>query len=191
MKEMEISIGFGEKKHVNDNELTVASPVSQYEGVLAPGVADHEAIHGVLDGDPYMMSIMPSNDYEGVTIPSRHSAEAAIGPHALGHDGTGWDRRVAVATGENVGAAESATKSNIVRLDHRRRAVRGALTIHGTLFNGDFRKVIKEADDKKADRDNGVIDLFVWKKSGQKFSFKAPVINNAVKISPDDERLVA
>lgn len=70
---------------------------------IQPGTtADHEAIHSAL-GDVEHVTIIPGPGYGGLTRLRRGSILAALGPHAMGAHGTGWDVRVAQAMGHRGG----------------------------------------------------------------------------------------
>jgi hypothetical protein len=179
----EIYMPVGQTASVEGNTISTVDPRSRFDAVEPSSKSIHETIHGVLDGDPQLMTIIPGKDYEGLTIPKNNpSAKAAIGPYVMGHKGTGHDLMVAAASGENLQAAAKEAKSEVERKKHRIEHVARALETHGTIFNDQYNKLVREADDRKADKDNGVTPIVIWDRSGNKLSLKAPVVNNKVKI---------
>lgn len=79
--------------------------------------ATHEATHAVVarahGTGVKKASVIPGPGYLGITELSNFDAVAAIAPHAMGHDGTGWDVYITQAQGHGVDTAGSVARGYV------------------------------------------------------------------------------
>lgn len=77
--------------------------------------AEHESTHAVVaiahGTDVESASVIPGDGYLGITKLTKFDAVAAVAPHAMGHDGTGWDLYITKAQGHSPDHAGSVARS--------------------------------------------------------------------------------
>lgn len=116
-------------------------------------VGDHEATHAallILRGKRVKKAtVIPEGDSLGSVESDVFDEVAAVGPHAKGSSGTGWDIFLVKRRGSSVDNAISAAKDLINKNDDKIRAVGNALDENKTMTHYDIKKVMDQVDEDK------------------------------------------
>lgn len=116
-------------------------------------VADHEATHAALlilrGKQAKRATIIQEGDALGSVEPDVFDEVAAVGPHAKGSSGTGWDIFLTKQRGYNVGNAISTARSLINVNEEPIRAIGNALDEKKTMTHYDIKKVMDQAIEEK------------------------------------------
>ena len=124
-----------------------------HENVIAGDTALHEGGHAILllvrGRHLRRASRIPGDGYLGITE-GEVDAVSAMGPDALGHSGTGFDRRVARYFVSDIGTAAAVAKDTIYENWAAFHALSRAIEAEGEVSGHRAKQVIEEDKNPKA-----------------------------------------
>lgn len=182
----ELSLHIGQIQHFeNGTKVGVVSKEKPPKRV--GGTPLHEAIHaalGYLDGvNIVKVSIIPGPGYLGITQFDRFSGIAAVGPHAHGCDGTGWDTHITEATGHSVSSLIGPALAMIAAHWEGIQEVAAAVEEHGEIGHGEVVKAMKRG----SRRQEGIsdVEIMIQKPNGKTEKIQSEAKEGKVVIRKD------
>lgn len=141
-------ISVGEEKYLANGWKVIANdPHAQEKHVVLEEVDLHEAEHAVLGAeDVKNVTRVPGTEYRGLTEMSRFNPVAAVGPHAHGREGTGYDVSLLEELGYDVGSLARVARSELARKEKHVKAVARLLHRKETISGEEVRSEIGRAE---------------------------------------------
>lgn len=165
-----LRIPIGQEVHFGGTSIAVTSSLLSKERNPNPtDTAQHEATHAVVaranDTGVDEASIIPGPGYLGITKLTRFDAVAAMAPHAMGHDGTGWDVHITQLQGHSPNGAESVARRYAESEKEVIQEVAAHLDDKGTLSGSqidEIRNDVKRGERVTVTQTNadGVVEVF-------------------------------
>lgn len=139
-----LRVPVGQKVDFGNSSIEVTSNLLS-NAIHPSDTAHHEATHSVValaNGTGVKSaSVIPGDGYLGITELTRFDAVAAVAPHAIGHDGTGWDLYITQAQGHGVDNAASVAKSIVSGERDIIQEVAAHLDEKGSLSGGEIEAI--------------------------------------------------
>lgn len=175
-----VSLRLGETLHHESGVIIRASKIQKSPRRVG-SVALHEAAHVVVAGQIDKATIVPSGDYQGATWPVHMTAESAMAAHAMGFDGTGWDRHLTEhILGVDPGAAAASAASILAGKQDEMQLVAEELEEHGTIGQAHVDKAFTQAQDMRSG--NIAAEVTVEKPGDAKEQFIVKAENHTVMV---------
>lgn len=137
----------GETSHFGNTSIEVTS--SLLSKTFTPtDTAEHEATHAVvaiLNGTGVKSaSVIPGPGYLGITELTGFDAVAAAAPHAMGHDGTGWDMTLVQAMGHDAGSVANVARDIAGKSQEIIQEVASHLDNNGSLSGNRIHDIVQD-----------------------------------------------
>lgn len=137
----------GETSHFGDTSIEVTSSLLS-ETHTPTDTARHEATHAVvalLNGTGVKnASVIPGPGYLGITELTGFDPVAAAAPHAMGHDGTGWDMMLVEAMGHDAGSAANVARNFAEKNQEIIQEVASHLDNNGSLSGNRINDIVQD-----------------------------------------------